>query len=317
MNRWLFIVVLGLAGAALFMRYLYTTSADQQKGVTTEVAQRDRIAGVGRLEPDGGIVALASPVVDVVESVYVRTGETVEAGSPLLSLQSRTLAQLAVEKALSELATIEISGEQTVKIQRLTFNGLEYAVKRSGERQSRLEKTDVNTEDGSDFKNQLDEANSELLLSRLQLERAREELIQTKEQVSANVVRARQSLKLAREQLDRTVLRAPLTGVILAIHKKAGEATDGPLISLADLSRMSVSGQFYEGDLSKIEVGRMATIHSDVFPEALSGTVIRVDRLINQESQTGNVTILLEKDEPANRFIHLQVSVVINSPPGK
>lgn len=57
-----------------------------------------------------------------------------------------------------------------------------------------------------------------------------------------------------------------------------------------------------------------AAIHSDLFPEELAGKVVRVDRLIDTESQTGKVTILLEKVEPASRLIHSQVSVVINTP---
>ncbi len=58
MKRWLFLAVLGLAGAALFLRYYDTTTTEQQERLSTEATRSDRIAGIGRLEPDDGIILL-------------------------------------------------------------------------------------------------------------------------------------------------------------------------------------------------------------------------------------------------------------------
>lgn len=280
-------------------------------GSSSRADQNDRVGGIGHILPEHGILDLVSPIGDVIDSVFVQEGDVVEKEARLVSLEARKAALLEVKKAELELKATREYGDQAVKILRLTIADFEYVVVQARLRQKRLEEAG-----GASFSEwQWEESKKALFQARNRLSRAQEEYKKERAAQDFSIQKAAQQLEAARERLRRTVVRATRPGTILVVHREPGESGGGVLISLADLSNMTVAADIFEGDLPKIRTGMKATIESSAFSTELTGRVISVDRQINARAQTGRVMIRLDQATPANRFIHMQVNVTIDTQP--
>ena len=76
------------------------------------------------------------------------------------------------------------------------------------------------------------------------------------------------SLEYVRTQLNNTVVRAPMTGLVIAKHHERGTVVQPgePLYTLADSARPIVRAEVDESDAGKIQVGMPVVITSDAFP---------------------------------------------------
>jgi len=121
------------------------------------------------------------------------------------------------------------------------------------------------------------------------------------------VRRASAQLRLAGDDVAKTVLNAPIDGVIIALNKEAGEMVVGSgftrdvIMTVADLSAMEVQVEVDENDVPHVKLGQKATITVDAFPKKkFEGTVTaiansaKVKALGTQEETTSfDVTIRL------------------------
>lgn len=127
----------------------------------------------------------------------------------------------------------------------------------------------------------------------------------------------------ARAQLDRAVIRAPLTGEVLAVHARAGEriGADG-LLELGDTQRMYVVAEVYETDINLVREGQSAVAKSPAFEGGVTGQVERIGKLIGKndvldldpvarmDSRVVEVFILLDDPTMVADLTNLQVDVV-------
>jgi HlyD family secretion protein len=125
----------------------------------------------------------------------------------------------------------------------------------------------------------------------------------------------RKKLAKARADLDKTVLLAPIPGlVVLSQGFHAGEKRKArigdqiigmqPLVYLPDISKMMVRTRVREIDLHKIAVGKPAVVSVDAYPELqLKGVVGAIGVLATASTpetsreKTFSVTVLLEQEE--------------------
>ena len=86
----------------------------------------------------------------------------------------------------------------------------------------------------------------------------------------AQVASAQAHLADAEATLDKTILRAPISGVIVwkyhFIGETVGALTLEPVLSLADISRLRVRADVDEVDFRNLKPGQGVTITSDAFP---------------------------------------------------
>lgn len=84
----------------------------------------------------------------------------------------------------------------------------------------------------------------------------------------ANLQLAREMLQMSRVKLGYTVLKAPISGVVLVRQAELGEVVvpGTPVVTIADLDHVWVRGYISETDLGKIRWGQPATVHTDTFP---------------------------------------------------
>ncbi|UCF64929.1 MAG: efflux RND transporter periplasmic adaptor subunit [bacterium] len=133
---------------------------------------------------------------------------------------------------------------------------------------------------------QISGAQAELRLSKSELNRAHElfqkqlisqaelEIAQSKyELAESRLQQAEASLKEAEDALDKTVLRAPMKGVIIRKNKDAGEMALGSqfqadvVLGLADLSRMEARVEVNENDIINVSLSDSCEVEIDAFQD--------------------------------------------------
>jgi len=100
--------------------------------------------------------------------------------------------------------------------------------------------------------------------------------------VEANpeVAAAKAAYDIARVNLERTVIRAPIGGVIANNHAQIGQRVQAGTImmTVAPIQEAFVDANFKEGQLRKVRVGQSATLEADLYGKSVEyhGTVIGI-----------------------------------------
>ncbi len=127
----------------------------------------------------------------------------------------------------------------------------------------------------------------------------------TRQQSVAAVEQARAQVEEARLNLERTVIRAPVAGVVGARSVRVGQYVQpgGAVLSIVPLGDTYVVANFKETQVSKMRLGQTVSIRADAFPgQELIG---RIDSfapatgsefaLIPVENATGNFTKITQR----------------------
>ncbi|HEU5481278.1 MAG TPA: hypothetical protein VFU90_15640, partial [Candidatus Tumulicola sp.] len=61
----------------------------------------------------------------------------------------------------------------------------------------------------------------------------------------------------------------------------------------------------------KVKIGMKVTVKNSAFPHLATGRVERISSLVGSRSQLGDVMIRLDKNDPADRLVGMEVEVVI------
>lgn len=269
------------------------------------------IGGLGRIIPRGDIVQLTGPTGEIIDSIYVKQGDTVRAGALLVSFRSRAVRRFELDLAQLALRETRQVNDSVLAMKRLEVSRQEHNVELAQIRLQRVEEAGGN----SFSPRQMEQYTDELFMARNLLEVARADLEKTQVEQQSGIQRATLRVGLAREQLNLAALTAPTRGTILEVNARLGETAAGPIIRMADLTRMYVVCDIFEADLRKLTEGMKATIRSNSLPAPLEGTVESVGMIIDNRSQMGKVTIRLRNGASVARLINLQVDVSIQATP--
>ena len=104
----------------------------------------------------------------------------------------------------------------------------------------------------------------------------------------------------AAEQRNRTVIRAPIAGVVGLITVDEGDMANPalPLATVARLERVKVKLQAPEADWVRIVPGMAAEVVAPVLPGvAFPGKVTRVSPMVDRTTRAGTVEVLVENGE--------------------
>lgn len=118
------------------------------------------------------------------------------------------------------------------------------------------------------------------------------------EQAKAQLVRAEASVSDAKKRLDDTVIRAPISGLILRCPIEEGNiissgtstVTGGTLLmEIAQVDSVYIVAQVDETDIGKVDVGQPVMVEADAYPdEIFRGEVLRISPVALEEQ---NVTV--------------------------
>lgn len=127
----------------------------------------------------------------------------------------------------------------------------------------------------------------------------------TREQSLAAVQQARTQLEQARLTLERTVIRAPVAGVVGARGVRVGQymRPGGQVLSIVPLGDAYIVANFKETQVDRLRLGQTVQIHADAFPgEDLTGHIDSFApatgsefALIPIENATGNFTKITQR----------------------
>jgi HlyD family secretion protein len=120
----------------------------------------------------------------------------------------------------------------------------------------------------------------------------------------ADLLHARAQLDQARTQLSRSVLRAPVTGIVTDRHVEPGETVSAgtTLLTLVAPRNLRVKADIDEANLHDIRVGQRAVVSLDAFPGLkLDG---RVSEIVPSADNTrGTVEVRIALDTPSEKLL--------------
>lgn len=109
---------------------------------------------------------------------------------------------------------------------------------------------------------------------------------------------AQASLDEAQSNLDQAVIKAPLSGTILAVSAAVGEVASGSFITLADLSQPCIEFYLDETDLDKIALDNEVEITFDAIPDVVfTGRVIQIDPSLYRSGNVSAIKALARVDD--------------------
>ena len=168
----------------------------------------------------------------------------------------------------------------------------------------------------------LDVARAELSLAEKRFERRRQ--LRSSDVISQDIqdetelelaiakgqlVRARTSLERAEERMADTIIRSPVTGVILQKYVERGQIIASgvsnvgggtPIADVADMRRVYIEAGIDEIDIGRIEVDQHATIRPEAFAgRVYTGAVVRIapEARIEQNVTLFDVVIELDNED--------------------
>jgi HlyD family secretion protein len=153
---------------------------------------------------------------------------------------------------------------------------------------------------------------------------AAQELVEMAREADPSKAYEAQEAALQAEK-GRSILRAPIDGVILAVHtSEGGSVVQTPLIELANLDDIVCELEVNTTQAQWIKAEQKVTIKSDSLPEVLTGLVKEIspvagkpqlrslDPLAAVDYRTLSVIVTLDKPELASRWLQLQVEAQID-----
>ncbi|MDH4041395.1 MAG: HlyD family secretion protein [Gammaproteobacteria bacterium] len=230
-------------------------------------------------------VSVSTEVGGRIVEVSVRENQHVETGDILFRIDPRTY-QLAVDQAKAAIATAQARVDELETVYATSNVDIESALEdidyyeREYRRQQELLKTRVSTEAALQAaEHALSNARSDLATARATAARTKAALSTggSDSDVNPAVQAARVQLEQARLNLSRTVVRAPVSGIVSQSDRlQVGQLMVQGLaaVSIVRDDASWVEANFKETDLRNMRVGQPAIIEVDTYPDlALKGRV--------------------------------------------
>lgn len=239
-----------------------TKSGDKHTVVQADVAIKDDITELvnasGRIQPQTKVNIVAEVSAEIRE-IYVREGDRVTKGQPLLLLDT---VQLKSDVAQARYSLDELTSRTTSSKAQYERDKLE------AERQEKLYAQKLTSE-------------TEYTNARLAYESSKADF----EAMEAQVKTGRARLDKALDNLRKTRMTAPMDGVVTYLGAEVGEISQAQtsftqgqtLMTIADLSVFEVEVDVDETEVAKVQVGQDAKIRVDAFRDtAFAGEVVEV-----------------------------------------
>jgi multidrug resistance efflux pump len=236
-----------------------------------------RVAAAGRVEPASEERVVAAEATGRLTEVRVDEGDRVVRG--------QVLAVIANDERRARVAAAEARLERLLNGARAEERRQARAAVREADAVAEHARVEVErrrdiVESGAIGREEVDRAERERKVALARLDAAREvlALIEAEARVEDLAV-ARAALDEAKALLERTVVRAPIDGVVTRRHRREGESVveTAAVVTVADASVRRVRAEIDETDVARVAVGQRATVTADAFGgRRFAGRVLRV-----------------------------------------
>jgi HlyD family secretion protein len=267
-------------------------------------------AGPGLVEPPSEAIRVSAQVSGTLTSVTVRDGDRVTAGQVLATVESADTvarvasarAQLAVRQAERQRIINGARPQERLEAAAAVAEAdavLQHATGEQ-ERRQRLWREGIVSHAETD---DADRA-ARVAQARLAAARQRAALIEATARdedharADADVSLATAQLTEAEALYEKTVIRAPISGIVLRRHRQTGEtvstAFDPLIVTLADDAGRRVRVDVDEADVGKVAIDMPAYVTADAFGDRrFPGRVIQVSQILGRKN--------IRTDEPTER----------------
>jgi len=292
--------------AGVLLRDTLRPTAAAATTETTAVSRpspTDLVAGPGLVEPVSEEIEVGAELAGRLAAMLVDEGARVAAGQVLARLDDEDEAA----RVRSAEASLDVAEAQRARV----VNGAraeERREARAAVRQSEAEFEQAEVEwrrreqlarDGVIAAEELDRATRSARVARARLDEERERANNIdsvarddeRSRAEADVRLARARLAEARAVFEKTVIRAPIDGVVLRRHKEAGESvspespSSARVFTVADTRSLRVRVDVDETDVARVAVGQRAWVTADAYgARRFEGTVIRVGGILGRKN---------------------------------
>ena len=116
-----------------------------------------------------------------------------------------------------------------------------------------------------------------------------------------DVAAAKAQLDQAKIDLDRTVIRAPIDGVVTNRQVQVGQrvAAGSPVMTIVPVGNVYVDANFKEGQLARVRTGQPATLTSDLY----GGKVVYHGKVLGFAGGTGSAFALIPAQNATGNWI--------------
>lgn len=329
-NRTLLYVLLGLLGVLLIAAAIKARQKPKGEEVTVETAQRrtikETVSASGKIFPETE-VKISSDVSGEIVDLYVKEGDSVTIGQVLAKIRPDEY-QSAVEqgeasvntaRSQRDISNSNVKGSmaqiEQLRADRARLEAQLEVSKRAFQRSEKLHKEGVISQ--SEFETaqgNLKAAESSLAAAEASLRSAESNLNSARENVRVSefgISSAGARLKELRTSLKKTIITAPVSGIVSKLNVEKGERVVGTLqmagtemMRIANLSSMEVQVDVSENDILKVSVGD----ESDIEVDAYLGRKFKgkVTEIANSASNVG-AAASLNTDQVTNFVVKIRV----------
>jgi HlyD family secretion protein len=255
------------------------------------------VACLGHLIPGEGVIEIGAPYSlgggpCVVAELRVHRGERVKAGQILAVLHNYRVASAEAAAAEAQVKVAEAAlaqvraGAKPDDIAALRASVAQREAELESERPAYARAQTLFNEKGISVA-EMEAAQRSFTVSEQALDETRHRYASMAEVRAVDVAYAESQVGLARAQaesseaqVEQTLLRAPISGVVLDTLLQPGELADTPVMALGDTDAMDVEAYVYDTDIRRVRPGAAATITSYAFEGALTGKVTDVAPLL-------------------------------------
>ena len=331
-KKTLLYVLLGLLALLLVVAAIKARQKPKGEIVTAEKVQRrtirETVSASGKIFPETE-VKISSDVSGEIVELYVKEGDSVTVGQVLAKIKPDEY-QSAVEQGEAALNTaraqrqISASSAQGSTAQIDQFKAdvqrakaqLEVA-RNTHKRNEQLYKDGViSTSEFETSQSNLRTAESAMIGAESALKSSESSLSGAKENIRVSefgINSASARLKELRTSLQKTVITAPVSGIVSALNVEKGERVVGTLqmagtemMRIANLSSMEVQVDVSENDILKVSVNDDADIEVDAYlGRKFKG---KVTEIANSASNLSGAAVSLNTDQVTNFVVKIRVN---------
>lgn len=277
------------------------------------------VACLGRVVPNARISKLSAAAPNgaqsVVANLLVARGDMVKLGQPIADLCGYARAKADLSRAEAALASVKAAAAVQILKQKNLLADL----------QGTFKQNDDVIKQKSPPRRELEQLEYEQDTLSRHIAQASVMLPLVEASQKAIVAEAEAALAVSRAYLDEFIVRSPISGRVVELNIRQGEAVgmDG-ICEIADTSKMFVEAEVYVSDISKIKIGSKVEIFGDALgKDVFSGKVVEVmsyvkgNRIFSSDPTDFSnlrvvpVKIALDNSSAFSRFIGSHVNVRI------
>ncbi len=238
-----------------------------------------------------------------IEKVYVRAGDRVRAGQPLVAYDNIEIGELVGEYLSAKATLNKANAEAEVS-------------KRSVERARKL--VDLGAVAKAEYEKR--EAEYKSALASINMQKAQMGMVEQKLRrfgwADAEIEKLDSRADEEHGGAPNTILRSPFDGVVIKSEVAEGETvdTERELFALADLSTVWVQGDVYEKDIASIRRGQAIKVLANAYPDmTFNGRLTYLGDMLDPQTRTAKVRC--EVPNPKG-LLKLEMMATIQVPTG-